>query len=382
MLLILVYLLVLPKTPSPDQEIKKIAEFRNSYLSGYKNNKNSWKFHAEYGWTSNDQDTTNLENVNNGNIYENGELITKNLSAPQVKIHKTSKNIEVLGNNESQIKALIAFTSKKENQKRKFAKIYADFLSYNPDTKKSIIKNNIKIYTNEIILTGNEMLIDHENENTTISNGVKISRNDLSISSKNLIYDAKQEKINVSENIDTKIKAKQKTSVTTSNITLFLDDIKDVFLYGSIEVVQGKKTVFADNGIYNKQKGNIKLIGNVKTIIEKGSAILKENTTKKLTNAEVKIMLKEKTFISSETLILSTKNGNAQAKGNVLVSQKGKEAKANFANYSDASENIVLTENVYMKKSNSWVKCKKVNISVKDEIFEAIGSVEAKFNLK
>ena len=153
-------------------------------------------------------------------------------------------------------------------------------------------------------------------------------------------------------------------------------------MQNNIEIVQGRKSIVANDGVYNKSKGIIFLSNNVKAVIEKGGAILKKETLKKLKNPDAKELLKEKTFIQSDKLDISTKTENFQASGNVFVFQKKREAKSDFADYSDSSEIIKLTGNVYMKKNDDWIKCDKVNVWVKDEIFEAVGSVEAEFKIK
>ncbi len=121
--------------------------------------------------------------------------------------------------------------------------------------------------------------------------------------------------------------------------------------------------------------------GATKAIFEKAIAILKEETARDLKNPEAKKILKEKTILTSDKLVFSTKTGDASASGSVFVSQKGREAKADHAEYNDKEEILTLTGNVFMKKGKDWVSAKKVIVTVRDETFEAEGGVEAEFKL-
>jgi lipopolysaccharide export system protein LptA len=100
-----------------------------------------------------------------------------------------------------------------------------------------------------------------------------------------------------------------------------------------------------------------------------------------LKNTEAKKILKEKTVLTSDELIFSTRTGDARASGSVIVSQRQREAKADRAVYNDKDETLLLSGNVFLKKGKDWISCRKVIVSVKNETFEAIGSVEAEFKL-
>jgi lipopolysaccharide assembly outer membrane protein LptD (OstA) len=123
------------------------------------------------------------------------------------------------------------------------------------------------------------------------------------------------------------------------------------------------------------------LWGGVKVILEKGKALFREETLKKLRNPEVKELVKEKTLVSAQQISFSIANSNAQVQGSVEVSQKGKEAKAEEALYDDLNETLALSGNVFLKKGEVWVKCKRVLVSIPKETFEAEEVGEAKLKL-
>jgi lipopolysaccharide assembly outer membrane protein LptD (OstA) len=163
---------------------------------------------------------------------------------------------------------------------------------------------------------------------------------------------------------------------------MYSDETKDFTADGSLEVIQGKKISIAKRAIYLQPSSTIILSGDVKTVIEKARALLKEGTAEKLKSDDAKKLLREKTVLISDSLEFKTKSGDAKAVGNVHVSQKNNEAKADSALYSDEQESIDLEGNVFLKKEKQWIKCQKVLVSIKNETFTATGSVEAEFKIK
>ncbi|KAF0134211.1 MAG: organic solvent tolerance protein OstA [Candidatus Saganbacteria bacterium] len=384
-LLFITYFLILPKTANFDQQkIEKILEFKNSYVSGRDNGKKVWEFYAKEGWSGKSGDVTYLKDVSKGRFYKNGDLIVKDLEAPLVKAWKKNKLIEAFGEsnstNESRLKAVIAFTPR---GRRKFANLISDQITYNPDAKTSTVSGRISLKDNASSLFSNNMSIDHEKEISSLSNGVKYKRPDISINCDTIDYFAKEEKMICRASIETTVKSKPNaTSLKCDYMEVFIESNKDVIALGSIEATQGKKIIFGNSLTYNKKFKYIIIKENVKAIIEKAKVILKERTINRLKSEEAKKILHEKTVLTSNLLELSTENGNAKAIGNVFVLQKGKVAKADSAIYSEKDETITLTRGVFLKKEKQWIKCQKIIVSVKNETFDAAGSVEAEFKIK
>ncbi len=381
-LLFLVYIIVLPKTPQKEEAVSKIATFKKTHVAGHDKGKKQWEFYAESGWMDKDKQTTYLENVTKGTLYHDGELITKDLAAPRVKAYPASKVVEAYAGGGRQLQAYMAFAPKNNSKKERFAFVTADSLIYNPDAKNTTIKGRIRIKEKEVTLRANQMVIDNDKEVSDLSDKVYVNRRDIALSCLSLHYDSKEGQIDASGDIISRIKSKQRTMLNAEHLKFFVDDKKDVEGNGSIEVIQGKKTAVADSLKYNKASEKIILSSNVKAVILKGRALLKEDTIKKLHAPDATNLLEDKTFIRSDKLEFSTKNGDARAEGNVVVSQSSREAKANFADYSDQKEMIVLSDNVYLKKDKAWISCKKVEVSVRNETFTAYGSIEAEFIIR
>ena len=127
-------------------KVEKISKLKDVFVSGYKEGKKSWEFYAKEGWVDKNQAVTYLDNVTKGTLYQSGEVIARNLSAPEVKVFKRSKIVEASGNDANKVSAYIIFASKeKETKKRKFAYLVTDFLKYIPNQEKTDLKGNITI---------------------------------------------------------------------------------------------------------------------------------------------------------------------------------------------------------------------------------------------
>ena len=376
-LLVCVYFFALPRTVTFEQEkVDKILEFKSAYFSGREDGKKVWEFYAEHGWAGKDNNLTYLENVSRGKFYKNGDVIVKELKAPQVTVWQSNKLVQIT----SRFSAVIAFTPK---GRRKYGLLQADTLQYNPGTKRSVLTGHISLKEKEALLFADNMTIDHENEVSSMSGGVQLERSDLDLSSEAMDYNAKEEKMICNGKVRTHVRTQPSpTTVDCGHMELFTEKNNNVTASGSVELFQGKKTALGDSFTYSRLGKSITIFGKVRTVIEKGKALIKAETAGKMKSSDAKQLLAARTRLNSDRLELLTQNGDARAFGNVQVFQKGKEAKANEAVYSEKYETIDLSGKVYLKKTKQWIRCRRIIVSVKDETFDAYGSVEAEFKIK
>ncbi len=386
-LLVIVYLIALPKSVSYDVTgVDRIMEFSAAFFSGHENGRKVWEFRAQKGWSGKDREITYFEGVSKGRFFKNGELIVKDLEAPRVQVFKTSKLVRAFGRLEnepagiSRLKVVVAFTPK---GKRKFAKLTADQITYDTNAKNSIMQGNIILKDRDSTLSADNMTIDHEKEIASLDHNIRTTRKEIQLTCDGLNYFARDERFVSSGQVKCRIDGKPNpTLVNCGYMEFYVDQNKDLNASGSLEVFQGKKTALADSLIYSNAIKKIILNGKVRTVIEKARAILKENTAAKLKSDEAKKLLAEKTMITSDSLELSTRIGDAKAAGNVHVYQKGREAKAESAGYSDKNETLTLIGNIFLNKKDQWIKCQKIIVSVRNETFDAVGSVEAEFRIR
>lgn len=379
-----VYYLISPRddTYFSEEKTEKIAEFKNARVSGRKDGKKLWEFHAKNGWSTKNRDVTHLFDVTKGKIYKSGKLVVTDLSAPRAKTYRRSEVVEVYGDKNNRVKAYIDLGGLSSRDKKDWTKMTANLLKYVPKIKETEFSGDVNLRKKDSSIFAQRILIDNDKNIARMFDKIQLRRKDGVLYSKNMEYHSDSERLEADENVRLTItENKFKTVIKADHASFYTDAARDMRLKGNVDVVQGKKSAVADSALYSQPRKSLYMKGNVKAIFEKARAVLKENTAKNLRSKEAKEILKEKTILTSNELIFSTKTGDATATGSVLVTQKGREAKADRAVYNDGTEILTLTGNVYMKKDKEWVKAEKVIISAKDETFEAIGQVEAKFKL-
>ncbi len=154
------------------------------------------------------------------------------------------------------------------------------------------------------------------------------------------------------------------------------------FLSQDVVLVQPGKVVMSPQARYHLKTKNVYFFPKVRVMLEKGEAILKEESLNRVKNPEARKALKEKTWMECANLEVSLDKKDALASGEVMVFQKDRQARSQKAVYNDKKEEIILTGKVEMKTAKEWLRCQKVIVSVKKETFEAVGKVESHFKLK
>lgn len=376
------YLFISPRESAyfSEEKTEKIAEFKDARIEGRKEGKKVWEFFARDGWTEKSQQITHLRRVRRGRIFKDGKILVSDLHAPYVNVYRRAEVIEAFG----QVKCYIDLgkISSQPKRKNEWTKMVADRIKYVPEEKKSEITGEIVLSKRDSVIYAQKINVDHERKIADLSEKISIDRKDGVVRADAIQYLGEEEKLNASGKVSLELsEGRIKTHVKCDRGILFLDANQDISLSGNLEAAQGRKLAVAQEGTYSRQKKNLFLKGETRTIIEKAEAILKAETVKNLQNPEVKNILKEKTVVSAKEISFSTQTGDASAAGSVEVSQKGREAKSASAYYDDKREILKLSGSVSMKKEADWITCREVIISVKKETFEASGVAEARFRL-
>ncbi|MBI5400189.1 hypothetical protein HZB07_06255 [Candidatus Saganbacteria bacterium] len=392
LVLFFAYYLISPRDGSyfNDKKTDRIAEFKNTRVAGYKENKKIWEFAAKSGWTSHDQETTFLIDVSKGAIYSDGQLIVKELSAPRVSAQRRSSIVEAGGfaaDKPSGKSRLTTWLDLKKVSTRKKAdsewiKLRTDFLKYSPENKHSELSGKVELRRQDSVIFAQKVAIDHEQRIADISDGIKVSRKDGVLFSDTMRYFGQEEKIAAAGRVKLNIThARYKTKLIADQAGFFADMNRDMRFSGSVEVIQGKKVAVAQAGVYSLPQRRLLLTTEVKAVFEKASAVVQTKSVAQLKNQEAKDILREKTFLTADSLVIFTDTGNAQAGGNVHVYQLGREAKADQSVFDEKKETLILTGRVLLKKGKDWVSAQQVIVSIKNKTFEASGEVKAEFKI-
>ncbi len=395
--MVVAYLFIAPKE-SPyftEEKTDKIAEFQDARISGRKEGKKVWELQVKDGWTSKNHEINYLYHVTNGSVLSNGKKVISQLEAPRAKVFRRTEMVEAFGfptdeeKGKSQLRAYINLGRIAHPDKPSdWTRMRADYLKYLPQHEVSELRGNVELHEKTSSIFAQRININHKEKLADIREDIRLKREDGILTANQVYYYSELEKIHADGNVDMKITQGIRTRLKTAHTIFYTDIDKDMQLFGGLEAVQGKKFAVADTGVYSRANNNLLMRGNVHAIFEKARVILKKDSADKLRDPDVKDILKEKTVLTAKELAFSTRSGDARAVGDVVVTQKGREAKARYADYDDNKEILTLTGDVAMKKEGAapaggqeWVKAKKIVVSIKDETFEAIGSVEAQFKL-
>jgi LPS export ABC transporter protein LptC len=376
----LVYILIAPKeSPYFTQEkLEKIAEFKNARVAGRKEGKKSWEFLVGSGWTAPNKDINHLKSLKDGTIYSDGKATLVNLSAPAGKAYQSSQIIELSGRVKTRLD--LGRLGNKQNPSR-WARLSCDNLIFFPKEKRSELSGKVELYQKDKSLFADRININHENKVADLSGNILVKRRDGTITTNVLTYFSQEESLRATVPLTVKITKGVYTQVQANAGNFYSDINKELTLNGSVEAIQAKKIAIAKEGIYSQARQELLLKGDVKAIFTRAKAMIDENLAEKLHNSETKDSLKKKTVLTADELLFSLRSSDARANGNVFVSQSGKEAKADQADYNDKEDILTLSGNVAIKEKEKWVKAKQVVVSIRHETFTASGSVEAEFRL-
>jgi len=394
LILAIAYFFISPKdsTYFSQERSDKIAEFRDTKISGRKEGKKTWEFMAQEGYTSPNRELTYLKNVSNGTIYIDEQPVVKKLAAPLLQAYSQTEVVEALGQPKVEEKSKALQLTAYLNLGRladpatatdnDWLRMSADNLKYFPKEKRSEIKGNVTLIKNQSRIFAQTILVDHTAKIAEISDQVNFQRNELFLTAKSMRYWGREEKIEAINKVVIKIKhQKIVTKIKADLASFFTDTTKDASFSGNVEVVQGKKFAVAKTALYSERTDQLLLSGDVRAVFAKAASLIKEDSAAKLRSSLGRKLAQEKTSLTAQELMISCQSGDAKAKGSVLVSQNGREAKADEASYNDRTEEILLTGNTFLKKNNEWISAAKIIVSVKAETLRAIGSVEAEFKL-
>lgn len=375
------YYLMSPQDPAPLEEDKlnRSAEFRQATVAGRQDGQKVWEFAAGSGWTEKRSQRTNLFDVSSGQVYSGGRLVIADLVAPRAYAGRNADFVEASGPLTARLDLKRLSSARDRGH---WSKLFADHIKYLPAEKRSEITGKVTLIMKDGVIRAGRIDVDHGKKTALITDDVRVRRANGLIRTASLEYWADPERADVPVRLSLDLKENRvSTRIKAGRGTFFMDINKDISLAGGVEVLQGKKAAVAASGVYSRRQDRLRLLGGTRTVLEKAAALLKPDTAAKLRRPDAREMLKQKTVVTADEMVFSTRTGDARAAGHVVVTQKGKEAKADAAAYDDKRETLRLSGNVFLKKGADWLSCRQVIISIGRETFEALGVKEAQFKL-
>ena len=105
-------------------------QFTNSSVIGWNGTKKEWEIKAQSGWVSRNQMVTVLEKIIRAVVYQDRQVIIRNIKANTIQLNRGANEIEAQGTPLYGEIDLARATSAEAKRKVRFTKFYADRLKY------------------------------------------------------------------------------------------------------------------------------------------------------------------------------------------------------------------------------------------------------------
>lgn len=374
----------------PKNPYDKFIDISNIRVVGWEKGSRSWEIYARSASATKDRNITEFEDVTNGMVLKDNEIIIKDIKSPKVLVNTANNNVEAFKESSRDAQALTAMINLKkavsiaagQDEANNFSTVKTSHLVYNSKSKKTIADDSL-IYEKKYSIKSGRSEIDHEKNTAIFTLNPVMHADEYSVKSTTMEAFFKDDMLNAFQNVNFSINPKKKLKTDIKGDVLFFSTkTHDAQIMDNITLTQKGKIATAKNLSYKDKNKRAILTNNVKIFFRKAEHLLKEKTAKTLKSEEAKEALRERIWASCDILNLSIENGSAIMEGHVLVNQKNKKAKSDFASYDDEKETIYLNGNVHIEKGKEWIKTKSLIISLKKESFEAAGEVETRFILK
>lgn len=179
--------------------------------------------------------------------------------------------------------------------------------------------------------------------------------------------------------------AKEDTTITASKELRFgWAEGNEAEAEGDVRVEQADKSARADRATYSEPKDRIELVGNAQVDQRSGSWLVRERLVSPPRSEEERKALETPAQITASRIVITLGTRDAVATGSVRVTQGGREATGERAEYEDATGRIVLSgKRVRLRREDgAWLEAERVVVSLKEDTFEAFGAVETTFTVK
>lgn len=153
---------------------------------------------------------------------------------------------------------------------------------------------------------------------------------------------------------------------------------------GDVHLEQVDKSARAQRIVYSEGRDRIELEGAVRLDQRSGQWLVRERLVRPPRDDEERKALESPAQLVADRVVIFLTTRNSVAAGNVRVTQQGRSAAGDRAEYDDDQGKIVLSgRRVRLERSDgSWLEAERVVVSLREDIFEAFGSVDTTFPVR
>jgi lipopolysaccharide assembly outer membrane protein LptD (OstA) len=395
------YFLNLSFTEESGPDTTKSIEIKNSLITGYSNNRVSWKVKVDYMWATKSNTIYEANEILSGFIFDSeGKMVIDSIKAKGVRINTRQNSLSVFESVEARL--LIRTDTQKNavyasDASEESVKIKSGELRYVSDKKRTYLSDDVQLRkSNYVIYPKQEVEIDNDLNIAYITEGFTmrspeylVTGNSLTIfidgdyseMTGKLVFERKAS----SEGTDEREKNLRKNpAFLFADSALFKEDESGKVLEVShnIKIEQEGRTVEADRGIYYESENKFIAEENVVITLENLDWMIKESA-KKPKNNEINSSLRSRTVIQCNKLIYDGKERTMTLIGDVKVKQENQVIQCDKLVFVDETSEVHCYGNVRVKRKNEdSLSCSMLIINIEKEQFIAKDQVYSEFIIK
>lgn len=179
--------------------------------------------------------------------------------------------------------------------------------------------------------------------------------------------------------------AKEDTTITAERLMTFAwAKTTEATAEGNVRIDQVDKKARGETAVYSEARDRIELVGSVRLDQVSGQWLVRERLAGEPKTEEERKALESPAVVTGDRVVITMSTRNSVVTGNVRITQAGRSAVGDRAEYDDATGKIVLTgRRARMDRDDgSWLEARTVVVSLKEDTFEAFGEVETTFSIK
>ncbi|NBV41175.1 hypothetical protein EBR96_00165 [bacterium] len=381
------------------------VEVFDSMLRGYDKDKLLWVIRIKRSWSVGNRFYFNLESLHDGYLYDNdGRIVVDRIRADQGEVNSQSKIVILKGNVGAN---LVVRDELPGNGLRAAGKngrtitVKADELRYYGSSKRTFLSGKVElmqgthrivpnqgvevdndkniayishgftIYVDDMVVTGDEMIINMDDETSDVPGPIKGYRAGTPTSNPDL--DPRERNL---RKISSRLSADSMRFISKNG-----EDM--VELNGNVEMSQPDKSVSANSATFDRVSDYMTFEGNVRIRANSLKWALDPRRKNQFKNEDIIKAIQQPILITGDKAVFEGGTRRGRVLGNVKIVQSDKTAICQKLELDDSENKIRMTGSVQVQRANNdTLKCNELEIDLTKEEFVAKNSITSEFRLK
>lgn len=392
------------KLTQPDKNDKNSLMMNHSTISGYQDGKRTWTILVKEIIARDSQYFFSGNTLHSGKIFDgNGQVVVDNMQAEEVNVNSKSKTLSAKGHILAEFikrDTVVPGGVQAYESRDKPVKIKADELRYFSTNKRTYLYSNVvigqgnaRIYTqsvevdndkniayidgaftmkyDDMVVSGNQMVIYIDEEYSEILGKVRGYRN--ATPTKNKTLDERERTLK-----------SQKTSLECDYLKYESGNKNEVVtLKGHLLISQKDKNLKADSGLYDRNNDSFLVEGNIRFQSQSLAWLLRAQNREKLKNKDIKAAITMPTDLTCTRMLFDSKNKIIKIVGDIRITQKDKVLTCQQLEFDDKTSLLGITGNTkFVREKKDTLTADELLVNLDKEEFSALSQVQTEFRIK